>query len=305
MGDINDLVGKTIGSITVLEICKERNKFGHTQYLCKCLICGKRFITLRQHLKNGRIKTCGDTNCRHKVTYEKIIGQRFNRLIPISSEKCDGKGWWYLCKCDCGNTTYVRPAALKNGSIKSCGCYRRDMCEYLAKSARKQNAYEILGDVTRIFFNDGTYTEIDTDDYDRVKDYLWRKNISGYVITKMHTNKGGKRMFLHRLIANNADKSLVTHHIDHDILNNKKANLKNVSISYNAVDSIRKKPNRCGIRNIKESKYFTKNGDTHLYYEVFMQRDGQRIYVGSFNDLEKAVVARDKFCKEKNLYIRG
>lgn len=31
----------------------------------------------------------------------------------------------YECKCDCGNTTYVRKYNLKNGHTTSCGCFHR------------------------------------------------------------------------------------------------------------------------------------------------------------------------------------
>lgn len=32
----------------------------------------------------------------------------------------------YICECDCGNKTLVRSTALVNGSIRSCGCSRKE-----------------------------------------------------------------------------------------------------------------------------------------------------------------------------------
>lgn len=31
-----------------------------------------------------------------------------------------------LCRCECGKERYVRSCHLKNGTSKSCGCYRKD-----------------------------------------------------------------------------------------------------------------------------------------------------------------------------------
>lgn len=57
---------------------------------------------------------------------DSLIGKLINRLTVISgciikSEKRNHNG--YRCKCICGNETIVRATALRNGSIKSCGCY--------------------------------------------------------------------------------------------------------------------------------------------------------------------------------------
>ena len=55
-----------------------------------------------------------------KLQFQK--GQRFGRLMII--EKSDAVLW--LCKCECGNFTKVRGAALKRGHTKSCGCLIKD-----------------------------------------------------------------------------------------------------------------------------------------------------------------------------------
>lgn len=58
-----------------------------------------------------------------------LVGKHFNRLVVIgldtnrTEEK--RKAYW-LCKCDCGNTKSVRGDSLIDGSIKSCGCLKRE-----------------------------------------------------------------------------------------------------------------------------------------------------------------------------------
>lgn len=57
-----------------------------------------------------------------------LTGQRFGRLIAIEeSGRSKGRSVIWLCKCDCGNTHTVIAPMLKNGSIRSCGCLKRDM----------------------------------------------------------------------------------------------------------------------------------------------------------------------------------
>jgi hypothetical protein len=61
-----------------------------------------------------------------------LTGQRFGRLVviektenPRSTEKSKIRYW--LCKCDCGNNSVVSTHNLRNGTTKSCGCYRTQL----------------------------------------------------------------------------------------------------------------------------------------------------------------------------------
>lgn len=56
-----------------------------------------------------------------------ITGMKFNRLTVLrrSDTNKDGHPAW-VCRCDCGNETVVLGKYLKNGKIKSCGCYKKE-----------------------------------------------------------------------------------------------------------------------------------------------------------------------------------
>lgn len=62
-----------------------------------------------------------------------LTGQRFGRLIvierdfeyPIIHNLKNPRPHW-KCKCDCGNTITVLGSSLKNGTTKSCGCFRKE-----------------------------------------------------------------------------------------------------------------------------------------------------------------------------------
>ena len=95
-----------------------------------CVICGAEFPAPDYYYER---RTCSD-QCkrlliqRNRFTDERdISGKRFGRLIAIREtdiKKSNSVAW--LCKCDCGNTTFVPATALRNGTTKSCGCWRSD-----------------------------------------------------------------------------------------------------------------------------------------------------------------------------------
>lgn len=54
-----------------------------------------------------------------------LTGQRFGRLVVKELVPSDGrKGTFWLCQCDCGNTTVVAGQELRRGGTKSCGCLK-------------------------------------------------------------------------------------------------------------------------------------------------------------------------------------
>lgn len=60
-----------------------------------------------------------------------ITGKKYNRLTVV--KYFDNYKW--LCKCDCGKYTIVSGGNLKNGSTKSCGCYRNEINTKIANIA--------------------------------------------------------------------------------------------------------------------------------------------------------------------------
>lgn len=55
-----------------------------------------------------------------------LAGQKFGRLTVIEKSHPKNKKTFWLCECDCGNTTIVSGQDMKNGRIKSCGCIRKE-----------------------------------------------------------------------------------------------------------------------------------------------------------------------------------
>ena len=60
-----------------------------------------------------------------------LTNQKFGRLTVIELIGTKKKGKWprtyWLCRCECGNTTKVSTSSLKSGKVKSCGCLKKDL----------------------------------------------------------------------------------------------------------------------------------------------------------------------------------
>ena len=55
-------------------------------------------------------------------------GDRYGRLVIVGIEGKDRhKNNIYRCKCDCGNTAFVRGHNLTSGNTRSCGCLSREV----------------------------------------------------------------------------------------------------------------------------------------------------------------------------------
>ena len=62
-----------------------------------------------------------------------LVGQKYNMLTVIEHHhKTEGNMNYWLCLCDCGNTTIVSTHNLRNNAIKSCGC----LCKIIASKSK-------------------------------------------------------------------------------------------------------------------------------------------------------------------------
>lgn len=53
-------------------------------------------------------------------------GERYGRLVVLARQPREVKGVFWLCKCDCGNTTVAPSGHLNAGMRISCGCAMRE-----------------------------------------------------------------------------------------------------------------------------------------------------------------------------------
>lgn len=139
MSALNDLTGQRFGKLLVLGIDEEHRYTvgGKIQYQCKCdcgTICYKSKDSLLK--PSQRPKACC-VQCSTAIPN----GTRFGKLVTIC--RIDGGQTKYQCHCDCGNDIIVVGTKLKNGTTKSCGCYRQERMSELGKA--NSEAAEITG----------------------------------------------------------------------------------------------------------------------------------------------------------------
>ena len=130
MGKLIDLTGQQFGRLTVL--CRAAKPEGATSssafWLCRCE-CGKEKVISGNVLKQGKAKSCGCLNTE-KRDFDSLVGKTFGRLTVLSrADKPIGvKGGdaYWTCRCECGKEVVVMGKSLKNGTTKSCGCYKHE-----------------------------------------------------------------------------------------------------------------------------------------------------------------------------------
>lgn len=131
--NISDYMGKRYGHLTVIGLSESNSKnscCNHFDFKCDC----GRIISLQPYLVTSGIRTsCGKCQFRKKESKPRFdineyIGKKSNMLTVIGiAERLPEDNKWYLkCRCDCGNTTRILPYQFKNGSIKSCGCLKKN-----------------------------------------------------------------------------------------------------------------------------------------------------------------------------------
>lgn len=131
--DYKSEIGKRYGKL-IIKSFKDKESTVYPKYfkpkkviqkiaICDCDCGNKNVEIMHQSLRRGLTTSCG---CG-KRKYPKIsIGDKFNKLTVIEGPFRKNKKRYWKCKCDCGRTSEVQDAKLKNGHTKSCGCNNKD-----------------------------------------------------------------------------------------------------------------------------------------------------------------------------------
>lgn len=122
----HDLCGMKFGELTVLCKSDKKNKGGNIYWLCRCS-CGNEVEVSGTLLHCGKKTSCGCKTEFHNAK-SNIAGQRFHRLValyPTKQRSSRGSVIWH-CRCDCGNEVDVSYNTLVYGTIRSCGCRKKE-----------------------------------------------------------------------------------------------------------------------------------------------------------------------------------
>lgn len=293
-----DLTGQVFGDLTVQEFVKKKD--GHYYWKCICS-CGKTKITTEYSLITGNCKSCGCLVTRKFI--KDLIGQKFGRLTVLyKGENDKTRHIRWVCQCDCGNITTVYKDALLDGRQISCGCYLKEVKHQRTgeKSPNKKyNQYDLSGEYGIGWtYNTNKEFYFDIEDYEKIKNYCWREDSNGYIVTNEsrenfnNINKRPPVILLHRLIMGlNDNSNKDVDHIFHKTYDNRKSQLRVTTHSNNLKNHKVTKRNTSGVTGVcfitKEQKYF-----------AYIHVNKHRISLGYYSKFEDAVKAR-KEAEEK------
>lgn len=145
----------------------------------------------------------------------------------------------------------------------------------------KSTDYSIKGDVAYFTTRKGIIFLVDADDADRIKNFTWYTSHQGYVICD--TPK--RATLLHRVIMD-APLGYVVDHINHEILDNRKSNLRVVTQSENNMNRKMEKRNKSGAKGV----WKTKSGTWMAFISVRKKRN----ILGFYESFELAKKAREE-----------
>lgn len=162
------------------------------------------------------------------------------------------------------------------GHGESCGCLQKELMRDVPSRAKKENTYVIENDVVYLYdVNQNCYI-IDAEDLPRVKGLYFRKFRKGYAIATLRGLKAKKNVFLHRYIMD-CSEGMVVDHIDHNVFNNRKSNLRICTIAENTY-------NRANVKGVKQ----TSSGK----WLASIFKDGKNYRLGLFDTEQEALWER-------------
>lgn len=141
---------------------------------------------------------------------------------------------------------------------------------------------------------------IDTEDWNKVKNYRWYvtydSGCDSYYVKTSYA-KNGKRIYkpLHRLLFDLEDPNIKVDHIDHNLLNNKRNNLRICTQEENARNK-RQLPNS-NLYNYKGCHYCYYKNKTNPW-QCMIGHNNKTIHIGYFPTLEQCAKAYNKAAKK-------
>lgn len=205
-----------------------------------------------------------------------LTGKRFGKLIVLSRNEAnskDNKPLW-LCLCDCGNLTITRGSNLKKGCTKSCG-----KCV--------STIFEIDGEIVFGKCTNGVSFVFDLDNLNEISKHNWFLDSNGYIFANVNDTK----VRIHRMVLNCTGETKCVDHINGNKLDNRKINLRECSVSENAMNKRRKVTSNSRYKGVTWHK---KNNKWQAQIEI----NSKSKYIGQFDNELEAALAYDRMARE-------
>lgn len=209
-------------------------------------------------------------------TSKDLTGQIFGRLKVIEkAEKKNSQAYW-LCECQCVDKTLkeVRGSHLTSGRIQSCGCLYKER----TRSKVPPNMFEFREDYKVGYTDDNREFYYSICDAKEVEKYSWYFDKDGYVIARIN----GKGVKLHKFIMKTNNKVDHKNRCKND---NRRNNLRTANNNQNGMNINIRQDNNSGVTGV------SRTSDDN-YWRARITVEGKEIHLGSFDNFEDAVEAR-------------
>jgi hypothetical protein len=145
-----------------------------------------------------------------------------------------------------------------------------------------------FGDYCKIPLTQGRFAKVDPQDYIWLSQFRWHCKASKnaiYAVRTLTTSGKSKRIYMHRLISN-TPSCLVCDHINHDGLDNRRANLRNCTVKQNNANS------RSAIASSSKYKGVCWSKKRRKWF-AYIKKNGVQFNLGSFENEADAARAYD------------
>lgn len=295
-----DITGMQYGNLIVIKDSGKRSGDKSILWECECQCKDKNIILLTYASLNRRKNlTCGCQKLKMKpVRHKDLTGMTFGRwkvieYAGLSKAKSAHAIWLVECSCENKTRKIIQSNHLISGESVSCGCLEIE---------KRRNTYNLSGEYG-IGWTSNTNKEFyfDLEDYEKIKDYRWAENNTGYLITQI----GRKGLLFHRLILDLKDSNIHVDHIYHNKLDNRKEFLRIVTNQQNCFnkkikgvywDTAKQRWTACLTYNKRRySKVFINYDDAveyrryleDKYFKDFAYQEPPESYIAELNELSK------------------
>jgi hypothetical protein len=144
----------------------------------------------------------------------------------------------------------------------------------------------------------GKVALVDDEDFDFLNQFKWFAKESNNTYYAQRGVWNGENMTpqrMHRIIMKDIPDGMFVDHIDGNGLNNQKSNLRIATKSQNAQNMCVRSDNVSGCTGVSWQ-------DATLRWQVSIQVNGKRIFLGCFSDLQDAIEARRNAEKKHHPY---
>lgn len=159
---------------------------------------------------------------------------------------------------------------------------------------KKYNKYRFQNNICIVTINKDVEFIIDAEDYEKIKNICWVES-RGYIVGRDCENS--KVIKLHNYILG----TKIADHINRNTLDNRKENLRECTQSQNSKNQSKPKNSTCMFMGVSFC---------HNKYEARIGYNKKKIHLGSFDNMEDAIIARLKaekkyfgeFAPQKDLF---